>query len=147
MGLFDKNEVNEEPEKVEESTEKVTPIRMPWQTWSVGGTDYRLKLDVAGIEELEMKFKTNLLNIIGDGGNMPALKVMLDVTHKAAQKYHHGLKREDVGNLYQQYIDEGHSQLEFYLQIFMGVYRASGFFSNSMNEAMGKAQQAGLEEL
>lgn len=147
MGLFDKEKDVEET-KVEEVEQKDnTPKRIPFCTWNVGGQDYRLKLDVAGIEELEMKFKTNLLNILGDNGSMPAVKVMLDVVHKAAQKYHHGLKREDVANLYQQYIDEGHSQIEFYLQVFMGVYRASGFFSNSMNEAMGKAQEAGMAEL
>jgi len=147
MGLFDKNVNTEENLTENQETEENAPKRIPFQTWQVGDETYRLKLDAAGIEELEMKFKTNLLNLLGDGGSMPALKVMIDVVHRAAQKYHHGLKREAVLELYQKYIDEGHSQLEFYLQVFMGVYRASGFFSNSMDKTMAKAQKTGLEIL
>ena len=147
MGLFDKDKENTTEVENTEEMSNVTPMRIPFATWTVGDTDYRLRLDVSAIEELEMKFKTNLLNLLGDNGNMPAIKVMLDVVHKAAQKYQHNLKRDDVAKLYQKWIDEGHSQIEFYLQVFMGVYKASGFFSKSMNETIGKAQETGLEEL
>ena len=100
--------------------------RIPWASWEVDGVEYKLKLSTGAITKLEEQFKTNLVNIL-DG--VPALKIMLTVTHAAMQKFHHGIKYREVEELFEKYIDEGGSQTEFLTNVFMPIYQASGFFS------------------
>lgn len=120
-----------------------TKQRTPWATWEVAGKEYKLKLTTAEIKELEKKYKTNLMNIMGSGeGGMPALSVMLDITQAAMKKYHHGVKIADVDALFDKYLDEGGSQLSFYTSVYMSIFVASGFFSTSLADQM----QDSLEE-
>lgn len=147
MGFFEKEEdqaQNTEREKVVQM-----PERKPFQVWQVGGESYRLKLDTAGISELEQRYKTNLMNVMGTGnGGMPALSVMLDVTHAAMKKYHHGIKRDQLNTLFDKYIDEGGSQLNFYTEVYMGIFTVSGFFSTSLaNQVEGAMEEASKEIL
>lgn len=114
---------------------EVTEItgRKPYATWEVGGNTYKLKLRTSDVEELESVYKTNLMNVMGIGeSGMPALRVMLDVTHKAMQRYHHGVKRKDLPDIFDDYLDEGGSQLEFYTTTYMAIFQVSGFFSDKI---------------
>lgn len=149
MGFFDKeDEIMENTEKAEEKVVKM-PDRKPFQLWEVAGEKYKLKLDTAGISELEQKYKTNLMNVMGTGnGGMPALTVMLDVAHVAMRKYHHGIKREQINALFDKYLDEGGSQLNFYTEVYMGIFTVSGFFSTSLaNQVEGAMEEAAQEIL
>ena len=109
--------------------------RKPFVVWSVDGTDYKLKLTTQGITKLEEKFKTNLMNLMG-GDDMPALKNMLIVTHEALQKYHHGIKLNDVYDMFDQYVEAGGSQTDFMTNVFIQIYQVSGFLSEKMGEEM-----------
>ena len=103
--------------------------------WKVGDETYRLKLRTEDIMSLEHTYKRNLLSLMGDSeNNMPPLTTMLQITHAAMSKWHHGIKLQKVRDLYEQYISEGGSQLEFYVEVFMQIYVVSGFFSPSMAE-------------
>lgn len=146
MGFFnsdEKTEVNAEDKVVQ------MPNKKPFQTWEVGGESYKLKLETAGISELEQKYKTNLMNVMGTGsGGMPALTVMLDVAHVALRKYHHGIKREAMNQIFDKYLEEGGSQLNFYTEIYMGIFTVSGFFSTSLaNQMEGAIEEAAQEIL
>ena len=118
--------------------------RIPWASWEVDGVEYKLKLSTGAITKLEEQFKTNLVNIL-DG--VPALKIMLTVTHAAMQKFHHGIKYKEVEGLFEKYIDEGGSQTEFLTNVFMPIYQASGFFSGSMTETMDEKLETAREQL
>ena len=150
MGFFDEKDREEEQVK-EMQEEKVVqmPERKSFQLWQVGGESYRLKLDTAGISELEQKYKTNLMNVMGTGnGGMPALSVMLDVAHVAMKKYHHGIKRETLNAMFDKYIEDGGSQLNFYTEVYMGIFTVSGFFSTSLaNQVEGAMEEAAQEIL
>lgn len=120
--------------------------RKPFAMWDVGGKTYRLKLRTSTIVELETRYKTNLMNIMGAGeGGMPALSVMLDVAHAAMKEWQHGITKSEVQNLFEKYVDEGGSQLSFYTSVYMEIFTVSGFFSvnlsNQMQEAMTEAQE------
>lgn len=152
MGLFDKNgkidEIQETTENANDEKIVKMPERKPFQTWTVDGEAYRLKLDTAAISELEQKFKTNLMNVMGTGNSgMPALTVMLDVTHAAMRKFHHGIKRADLNALFDRYVEEGGSQLNFYTEIYMGIFTVSGFFSESLSDQMEGALEEAKEIL
>jgi hypothetical protein len=150
MGFFDKDktENTEEAAKAADGNIVEMPERKPFQSWTVGGETYRLKLRTPDIAELEQKYKTNLMNVMGTSkGGMPALTVMLDVAHAATRKYHHSIKRADVNDIFDRYIDEGGSQLEFYTNIYMGIFAASGFFSASLENQMEGALEEAREIL
>lgn len=150
MGFFDKeNEnVNAEPTEAADNNVVQMPDRKPFQVWDVDGKKYRLKLDTAGISELEQKYKTNLMNVMGSGnGGMPALTVMLDVAHVAMQKFQHGIKRGELNELFDKYVEQGGSQLSFYTEIYMGIFTASGFFSTSLAQEMDTAVEKASQEL
>lgn len=128
-------------EKVEEM-----PKRKPFAIWEAGGERYRLKLRTAAIVELESKYKTNLMNIMGTGeGGMPALSVMLDVAHAAMKDWQHGITKAEVQHIFEKYVEEGGSQLSFYMSVYMEIFAVSGFFSvnlsNQMQEAMTEAKE------
>lgn len=141
MEFFD-NEQEPEQDNVlnfEKKTEK-----RPFAIWEVKGKEYKLKLSTPRIIELEKKYKTNLMNIMGaDKGGMPALAVMLDVAHAAMRDYVHGVKEADMAVLFDKYLDDGGSQLNFYTEIYMNIFAVSGFFSTSLTE---KVQET-LEEV
>ena len=155
METLEEQELAQEVVESEEE-EKVIPIgqasnkkkRMPWAIWEVGGREYKLKLNTPEILELEKKYKTNLMNIIGsDKGGMPALTVMLDVTHAAMKPFEHGMKMQDVIGVFGKYEEEGGSQLEFYTKVYMNIFAVSGFFSNSLTEQMQDSLEEAAENM
>ena len=109
-------ERNEAAGEAEESKVVEMPKRKPFALWEVGGQSYKLKLKTSAIVELESKYKTNLMNIMGSGqGGMPALSVMLDVAHAAMKDWNHGITKNGVMDIFNRYIEEGGSQLSFYM--------------------------------
>lgn len=124
------------------------PKRKPFALWEVGGQSYKLKLKTPAIVELESKYKTNLMNIMGSGqGGMPALSVMLDVAHAAMKDWNHGITKNGVMDIFNRYIEEGGSQLSFYMTVYMEIFTVSGFFSVNMSNQMGEALQEAQETM
>lgn len=131
-------EVTDEEGKVVEM-----PKRKPFAIWNVKGEDYKMLLGTQDIVTLETKYKTNLMNIMGAGNSgMPALTVMLDVAHAAMKKFHHKISKDKVMDMFDQYVREGGSQLNFYTEVYMEIFQVSGFFSVSLTNQM----QGALEE-
>ena len=106
--------------------------RKPYGIWKVGDTEIKLKLKSSNIVKLEDEFKTSLLNLLEVNNNLPSLSIMIKVVHEAATNFNHGLKLQDVYDLYDAYLDEGGSIMNFYSDVYMEIYRVSGFFTNSM---------------
>lgn len=109
--------------------------KTPYYIWKVGNKELKLKLTTKNIFDLESEYGCNLLMLLND---MPTLNVMLNIVSKASEKFNHGVSKEDVYELYDEYIEDGHSHLELFSDVVMGVFSASGFFSNKMREEMTK---------
>jgi len=75
------------------------------------------------------------MNILGNG-NMPALKIMLTITHYAMKDYNANIKFKDVQEMFDRYVDDGGSQLEFFTKVIMDIYKVSGFFTEAQTEMM-----------
>lgn len=141
-------ERNEAAGEAEENKVVEMPKRKPFALWEVGGQSYKLKLKTSAIVELESKYKTNLMNIMGSGqGGMPALSVMLDVAHAAMKDWNHGITKNGVMDIFNRYIEEGGSQLSFYMTVYMEIFTVSGFFSVNMSNQMGEALQEAQETM
>lgn len=127
---------DEEIQAKEEVVEK--PKRKAFAIWEVDGKEYRMKLSTAAICKLEEKFKTNLLNLVNDGDGMPPLSNMLYIAHAAIKEWNHGISLDDVKALYDTYLEDGGSLVLFYTEVFMQIYRVSGFFTQKMGKTMDK---------
>lgn len=117
----------------------------PFQIWEVNGEEYKLKLKTASIVKLEEKYKTSMMNLLAVNENIPPLNIMLQVTHSALKDWNNNIKLENVYDLFDKYCEEGGSQLDFYQNIYMGIFQVSGFFTPSLAQEMEtNLQQAEL---
>lgn len=114
--------------------------RKQFAIWTVGEEEYKLKLKTSSVCALEEKLGTSLINAMGNGG-MPSLSVMLTITHAAMKDYNSNIKRKDVDDLFDKYIEDGGSQLEFFSKTFMDIYQVSGFFTEAQAEQMEKKME------
>ena len=147
VGAASIEETQQETEVSEKEVKEETQKRKPFALWEVGGKVYKLKLRTPAIVELESKYKTNLMNIMGSGqGGMPALSVMLDIAHAAMKDWQHGITKNEVQSLFTKYVEEGGSQLSFYMTVYMEIFTVSGFFSVNLSNQMSGALQEAKEE-
>lgn len=113
--------------------------RLPYATWKVGEREYKLKLTTGAIMEIETQVLRggSLMDVISSG-NPPGLALQLTITQKAMQKYEHGIDMDDVKELFDQYLEEGGDQITFITDVFMPIFRVSGFFPKKAEAKMGK---------
>lgn len=120
--------------------------RKQFAIWQVGDEEFKLKLKTSTLCDLEEKLGTSLMNVLGNG-NMPALKIMLTITHYAIKDYNANIKFKDVQDLFDKYLDGGGSQLEFFTKVLMDVYKVSGFFTEAQAEMVEEKQEKAEEML
>lgn len=111
------------------------PKRRPFHIWTVGGQDYKLKLNTQMIEALERKYRTNVLNLITVDG-LPQLSVMLTVIQAAASPWNHGMNYERVKKLYDAWREEGGSQTDLLSNVLLPVMAVSGFFTEEQADSI-----------
>ena len=138
-------ETKEEEEKVVSLEEKKK--RRPFAYWEVGGQTYKMKLTTQNICRLEDKYKTSLLNLLFGSGNVPTLSIMLTVTQAAMLPYHYKIKFVDVQNLFDRYCEEGGTQMTFMTDVFMEIYKVSGFFTEDQAEEMDKRLEEAKDQM
>jgi len=134
--LDDEKEVEEKKEEGTNNPEKKK--RAPFAYWTVGGREYKLKLTTSAICQLEDKYKCNLLNILSNSGGMPSLAIMLSIAQGAMKTWEHGIKYSDVQAMFDKYCEEGGTQLSFMTDVFMEIYKVSGFFSEDQQTEMDR---------
>lgn len=132
---FDTELETKENEDVVVELKKVAN-RPPYAKWTVGNTEYKLKLTTQVICKLEDKYKRNLLMVMLDNDGLPPISVMLTVVQAAMQKYHHGLSFVRVQDIYDDYVDAGGSQAQMMADVVMPLLSVSGFFTPNQTESM-----------
>lgn len=111
--------------------EETTVQRRPWLAWTVGGTEYHLKLTTSTIRKLEQQFKSSLLTAVLDDG-IPPVSTVITLLQGALQKFHHGITSEKVENLIDTYLDEGGSQITLLQDVIYPLMHDAGFFTDAM---------------
>lgn len=143
---YEKNQAQEES-GAEESISEESRKKDYFATWEVGGETYRMKLTTPEQLQLEKVYKRNLFALMGDADNLPTLSTMLQITHASMKPFHHGIKLKQVESLYEKYIKEGGSMLQFYVETYMKIFAVSGFFSASTAEEMTASMDKMAEEM
>lgn len=131
-------ELQQEEERAEDkvtSFEEVKKKRRPFHYWTVSGVDHKMKLTTNMIMKLENKYHTNVMNLVASD-TVPPLSVLLTVAQAAIVPWEHGTKLEKVQELYDKYLEEGGSQIEFYRRIIMPTLAVSGFFTADQAETL-----------
>lgn len=103
---------------------------MRYTIWKVGEEEYRLRLSVAECVALEKRLggrnPMDLLMGVQEG-KLPTLTASLALLQSAMQYDRRGVSAQEVGRLYERYLDEGNSYTDL-LTVIMEVFEVSGFF-------------------
>ena len=96
--------------------------------FEAGNKAYKLRLTIKAIMNLESKIGCNPKMIFSATGNrVPTVTEMVHILHQSLGAFHHGITFDKAGDIFQEWLDEGHTDTEF-IPIIIGIYRASGVF-------------------
>lgn len=99
---------------------------MMYVDFEAGNKAYKLRLNTRNTIALEKVLGCNPLHIFDlDGEKMPAVTVLVAVLHASLQQYHHGITMNDAYDIFDAYIDDGHTVDEF-IYVVLDIYRESG---------------------
>lgn len=95
--------------------------------FEVAGKEYKLRLRIMDIVQLERKIGHNVMDMIMalQDGKLPLLCDMVDIIHASMAQFNHGVRERDVYDLVETYLAEGHNMFEL-LPIVIEVLQNSG---------------------
>ena len=104
----------------------------------VGNKTYKLRLNTRSIVLLEKQLGCNPLGIFGvNNDTIPTITVMVAILHASLQQYNHGITLNDAYDIFDDYLADGHSSVEF-IPTIMDIYRASGLIPKEGKETEEK---------
>ncbi len=92
---------------------------------NIGDKTYKLRLNTRNVVSLEKKLGTNPLGIFGKGDRIPTVTEMVNILHCSLQEYQHNLDINDAYDIFDNYIAEGKTTIDF-LTVIVEVYKVSG---------------------
>ncbi len=98
---------------------------MNYIDFTAGNKDYKLRLNTRNVVALEKQLGCNPLAIFGDGETIPTVTAMAAILHASLQQYHHSITLNDAFDIFDEWLDDGHTTVEF-VNIILDIYRASG---------------------
>lgn len=104
-----------------------------YTNFEVKGETYKLRLNTRSIVLLEKQLGCNPLTIFGDGTTIPTVTTMVNILHASLQQYNHGISLNDAYDIFDDYLAEGKSTVDFVSVIFE-IYRESGLIPKENNE-------------
>ena len=93
--------------------------------FEVKGENYKLRLTTRQIVLLEKQLGCNPLSIFGDGDTIPTVTAMVAVLHASLQQYNHNMSLTDAYDLFDEYLAEGHTTVDF-IPVIFEIYKESG---------------------
>lgn len=101
--------------------------------FEAGGKSYKLRLNTKNIVSLEKQLGCNPLSIFGDGDTIPTVTVMVTILHASLQQLQHGITLNDAFNIFDDYIADGHTSVNF-IPVIMEIYKVSGLYGEEGSE-------------
>lgn len=112
---------------------------MLYTTITIKDKDYKARLNAKACVELEKKLGTNPLNIFtkmmgaGDTINLPPLGDVITILWASLQAYEHGMSMDKVYELYDDFIGEGHNQMDM-IPIIVDIFKVSGLLPEEVED-------------
>lgn len=109
---------------------------MNYIDFEAGNKSYKLRLNTRGIVALEKTIGCNPLNIFFNNGQetIPSITQMVAILHASLQQYHHGISMNDAFDIFDEYVADGHTSLEF-IKVMFEIFRSSGLVPKSEEDA------------
>ena len=108
---------------------------MNYIEFKVGSETYKLRLGAREVAQLEKKLGGNSPLSIFSGAEqnqMPELSKVLLILHASMVKLNNGIKEEDVYNIYDQYVEEGHSLTEL-IPVLVDIFKSAGLIPKDID--------------
>lgn len=98
---------------------------MMYVDFAAGEKQYKLRLSIRATVALEKQLGVNPLMIFGNGSEIPTITTMVNILHAALQQYQHNISLNDAYSIFENWLDDGHSVVDF-LPVIIDVYKVSG---------------------
>lgn len=101
---------------------------------NIGGNSYKLRLNTKASVALEKALGYNAISMFMDidNGVMPKLGDILIVLHAMLQPMNHGFNMDKVYDLFDQYVEDGHSMYDL-IPVFVEVFQESGYMPSAQD--------------
>ena len=106
---------------------------MNYIDFEAGNKTYKLRLSTRNIVLLEKQLGCNPLSIFGNGDTVPTITIMVAILHAALQQYNHGITLNDAYDIFDEYIADGHTTVDF-ISVILEIYKASGIIPKDTEE-------------
>lgn len=106
---------------------------MNYIDFEAGNKTYRLRLSTRNIVLLEKQLGCNPLSIFGNGETVPTITTMVAILHAALQQYNHGITLNEAYDIFDEYIADGHTTVDF-ISVILEIYKASGIIPKDTEE-------------
>lgn len=131
-----------------EEAVKEKKVKKAFAYWQVREKEYKLKLVTEQTCKLEEKYRRNLIDLLlQSGGTLPPLGIMLTVIQAAMSPWEHGVKYKDIQKLFDNYVEEGGTQMALFSDIIMQLLMVSGFFTERQQTEMEEKLEEVKEEI
>lgn len=89
---------------------------------------YQLRLTTKGCVNIEQRIGQNPLNIFiqASENKMPKIGDLMVILHECINSTNHGIKIDDVYNIYDKYCEEGGDYMTL-IELLVGVFEDAGF--------------------
>jgi hypothetical protein len=106
---------------------------MNYITFEVANKSYKLRLNTRNIVLLEKQLGCNPLSVFGNGDTVPTITTMVAILHASLQQYNHGISLNDAYDIFDEYVADGHSAVDF-IPTILEIYKASGIIPDDVKE-------------
>lgn len=108
---------------------------MNYITLSIGNMDYKLRMTTRSMCELEKKLGRNPIDILIETtqNRLPKTTDLVFILHSALQPYSHNIKIDDVYDLFDEYIADGHTYMDF-INVVIELFKVSGVIRDEKDE-------------
>ena len=101
--------------------------------FEAGNKAYKLRLNVRNTVMLEKALGCNPLAIFGNGETLPTITAMVNVLFASLQQYHHGITLNDAYDIFDAYLEDGHTATDF-VPVILEIYKVSGIIPKETTE-------------
>ena len=101
--------------------------------FEAGNKAYKLRLNVRNTVMLEKALGCNPLAIFGNGDTLPTITAMVNVLFASLQQYHHGITINDAYDIFDAYLEDGHTATDF-VPVILEIYKVSGIIPKEVTE-------------
>ena len=106
---------------------------MVYYDFTAGDKTYKLRISTRNTVALEKQLGCNPLAIFGNGDSLPTITEMVSILNVALQQLNHGITMNDAFDIFDAWLDDGHTATEF-IPVIIEIYRVSGLIGKETGD-------------